>query len=90
MSVGIVMRGEGLLQSDRSRRRRRFLRHALEMTGAMVSGWSSSVWRSGSFGEGVMGAEPQFRATRLRETSFSRPAARMPWQPARSRARGVR
>jgi hypothetical protein len=38
MSVGIVMRGEGLLESDRWRRRRRFLRHALEMTGAMVLG----------------------------------------------------
>jgi flagellar biosynthetic protein FliP len=38
MSVGIVLRDEGLLQSDRWRRRRRFLRHALEMTGAMVLG----------------------------------------------------
>jgi hypothetical protein len=38
MSVGIVMRGEGFLQSDRWRRRRRFLRHALEMTVAMMVG----------------------------------------------------
>jgi hypothetical protein len=38
MSVGIVVRGEALPQSERWRRRRRFLRHALEMTVAMLLG----------------------------------------------------
>jgi hypothetical protein len=38
MSVGIVIKGEGLAGSDRRRRRRRFLRHAGEMTVAMLLG----------------------------------------------------
>jgi hypothetical protein len=40
--------------------------------------------------EAVMEREPQFRATGMGETPFSRPAAQMPWQPGRSRARCVR
>jgi hypothetical protein len=36
MSVGIVIRGAGVPETDRWRRTRRFLRHALEMTVAMV------------------------------------------------------
>ena len=38
MSVGIVIRGAGVWETDRWRGRRRFLRHALEMTVAMVLG----------------------------------------------------
>ena len=38
MSVGIVIRGEARFASDGWRRTRRFLRHALEMTVAMMLG----------------------------------------------------